>query len=69
MIEAVVAGLEVSVLDVTHEVLGEQGVAVPEMIGNVDAAAQAPLLRTRESVHRAADDSAIGLESEHQVRG
>src|SRR6266581_2441103 len=67
MIETVIARLELAVFDVAHEILRKQGVAVPEAEGDVDAAAQALLLRPLKAVHGAADDRALSLESKHQV--
>src|SRR5436309_631781 len=69
MIDAVVASLETPVLHVTHQVLREERVAVPEAIGEVDAAAEALLLRAREIEGRAADDRAVGLDAQHQIGG
>ena len=45
MRQAVIGEPEVSVLGVADEVLGEQRVASPEAIGDVDATGQALLLR------------------------
>src|SRR5437867_6829236 len=69
MIEAIITRPEVPVLHVAHEVLREEQVALPEAIGDVDAAAKAPLLRSWEPVDRAADGGAIDIEAEHEVRG
>src|SRR2546428_13448462 len=69
MIEAIITRPEVPILHVAHEVLREERVAVPEAIGDVDAAAQALLLRPWELVDRAADGSAIDIEAAHEVRG
>src|SRR5437867_7200271 len=69
MIDAVVASLETPVFHVTHQVLGEERIAVPEAIGEVDAAAEALLLRAREIEGRAADDRAVGLDAQHQIGG
>src|SRR5712692_549342 len=69
MIEAIIPRPEVPVLHVAHEVLAKERVAVPEAVGDVDAAAQALLLRPWEPIDRAADGGAIDIEAEHEVRG
>src|SRR3989442_15388265 len=69
MIEAIITRPEVPILHVAHEVLREERVALPEAIGDVDAAAQALLLRPWEPVDRAADGGAIDIEAEHEIRG
>src|SRR3989442_1641545 len=68
MLEAIVSGPELPVLDIADEVLREERVASPEAIREVDATAKAFLLGTREEVNRASDHGAIEVEAQHQVR-
>src|SRR2546422_9722499 len=68
MIDAVIASPEVPVLDVAHEVLHEERIAVGEAVGDIDAPTDAPLLRPREPVCRAADLRILQVEAEHEVR-
>src|SRR5437762_6929779 len=68
MLEAVVARPELSVLHVADEVLGEERVALPEAVREVDAAPGARLLRTWEADDGAPDDGPIDLEPQHDVR-
>src|SRR2546430_15562558 len=67
MIEAIITSPEVAVLHVDYEVLGEQRVPIPEAIGEIEAAAEALLLRTLEIGCRAADGRAVDVDAEHQV--
>src|SRR5437762_4384243 len=68
MLEAVVARPELSVLHVADEVLGEERVALPEAVREVDAAPGARLSRTWEADDGAPDDGPIDLEPQHDVR-
>src|SRR5712664_2267322 len=68
MVDAVIASPEVPVLDVAHEVLHEERIAVGEAVGDIDAPTDAPLLRPREPVCRAADLRILQVEAEHEVR-
>src|SRR5438270_12833053 len=68
MLEAIVARPELSVLHVAHQVLGEERVAVPEAVREVDATPGPCLLRTREADDGAPDDGPIDLEPQHDVR-
>src|SRR5205807_8567235 len=68
MLEAIVARPELPVLHVAHQVLGEERVAVPEAVREVDAAPGACLLWTWEADHGAPDDGPIDLQSQHDVR-
>src|SRR5439155_16952116 len=67
MLEVVIAGSELSILDITEEVLREDRVAFPEAIREVDAAAEAFLLRTGEVLHRAPDHGPVEVETQHQI--
>src|SRR5206468_5945106 len=69
VVDAVVAGLELAVLDVAHEPLSEDRVAVRETPGYVDATPQSLLLRTHEVVQRAAGDRPLDVNADHEVRG
>src|SRR2546430_14300108 len=66
MIEAIITSPEVAVLHVDYEVLGEQRVPIPEALGEIEAAAEALLLRTLEIGCRAADGRAVDVDAEHQ---
>src|SRR6266480_637892 len=68
MIEAVVARPELSVLDVTDEVLREHGVAAPEAIREVDPATEPLLLGTGKVRRGAPDHGSVELEAQHQIR-
>src|SRR5437773_12285931 len=65
MLEAVIAGPELSVLDITQEVLREDRVTSSEAIREVDGPTKALLLRTGEVLHRAPDHCPIEVESQH----
>src|SRR5438067_11744661 len=67
MIAAITTSPEVAVLHVDYEVLGEQRVPIPAAIGEIEAAAEALLLRTLEIGCRAADGRAVDVDAEHQV--
>ena len=68
MVDAVVAGPEISVLHVADQILREDRIAVPEAIGQVETAAEALLLRAGEIERGAADDGPIEVDAEHHVR-
>lgn len=72
MIDPIVAGPEISVLHIAHEVPREDRVAIPKSIGHVDSAAVALLLGTRElnvtlPMSRS-DDGPVNVDSEYQIR-
>src|SRR5262245_64186795 len=67
MVDSVVAGSEISVLNVADIVLREERIAIPEPIGDVDAAAEPLLLRAGAIERRAADDGPVEVHPEHQV--
>src|SRR5260370_33722236 len=66
VLEAVVSGPELPVLDVAPEVRGKERIAFPKAIGYVDAAAESLLLWTGEVGHSAPDDSPIDVKSQHK---
>src|SRR5207244_13321323 len=68
VVDAVVPRPELAVLDVAHEPLGEERIAVREAPGYVDSAPEPLLLRAREAVDRAADDGPLDVEADHQIR-
>src|SRR2546425_12478398 len=69
MVDAVVSGPELPVLDVADQVLREERVASPETIRDVDPSAETLLLGTGEALHRAPDHGAVEAEPDHQIRG
>src|SRR2546428_14093085 len=69
MVDAVVSGPELTVLDVADQVLREERVASPETIRDVDPSAETLLLGTGEALHRAPDHGAVEVEPDHQIRG
>src|SRR5215813_1017687 len=68
VIDAVVSRPEVAVLHVGNQVLREDRVAVPESVGDVEAAAEALLLRRRGIEGRAPDDRVVEVDAQHQIR-
>src|SRR5947208_6124087 len=68
MIEAVGARPQLSVLDVTDEVLREHGVAPPEAIREVDPATEPLLLGTGKVRRGAPDQGSVEFEPHHQIR-
>src|SRR5438093_8830854 len=69
MFEPVIAGDEVPVLNVVHQVLHKKGVAVPEAIREIEAAAEALLLSPLDKSCGVADGRPIDVDAEHQIRG
>src|SRR3989442_15193816 len=69
MVDAVVSGPELPVLDVADQVLREERVASPETIRDVDPSAETLLLGAGEALHRAPDHGAVEVEPDHQIRG
>src|SRR3989442_4340188 len=69
MVDAVVSGSELPVLDVADQVLREERVASPETIRDVDPSAETLLLGAGEALHRAPDHGAVEVEPDHQIRG
>src|SRR5437899_746351 len=81
MVEAVISGFELSVLDITQEVLREDRVAFPEAVGEVDAAAGTalaagivpvefpiePEVTARQEVAADVTEAEIGIEPEEVV--
>src|SRR5215831_7459252 len=67
MIDAVISWTEVSILHITDEVLGEESVALPESVRDVDATAETLLLRARTIERRTPDDGPVEVHAEHQV--
>src|SRR5439155_1529535 len=69
MVDAVVSGPELPVLDVADQVLREERVASPETIRDVHPSAETLHLGTGEALHRAPDHGAVDVEPDHQIRG
>src|SRR3989475_12264342 len=69
MVDAVVSGSELPVLDVADQVLREERVASPETIRDVDPSAETLLLGAGEALHRAPDHGAVEVEPDHHIRG
>src|SRR5437667_25306 len=69
MVDAVVSGPELPVLDVADQVLREERVASPETIRDVHPSAETLLLGAGEALHRAPDHGAVDVEPDHQIRG
>src|SRR5437016_9181751 len=69
MVDAVVSGPELPVLDVADQVLREERVASPETIRDVHPSAETLLLGAGEALHRAPDYGAVDVEPDHQIRG
>src|SRR5207244_3636592 len=69
MVDAVVSGPELPVLDVADQVLREERVASPETIRDLHPAAETLVLGAGEVLHRAPEHGAVEVEPDHQIRG
>src|SRR5438046_2378878 len=68
VIEAVVSGPELPVLDLAHQVLRKERIVSPKAIRDVDAPTEALLLRTGEIFHGPPDHGSVEVQSHHQIR-
>src|SRR5256712_9627263 len=68
MVDAVVSGPDLPVLDVADQVLREERVASPETIRDVHPSAETLLLGAGDALHRAPDHGAVDVEPDHQIR-
>src|SRR5262245_23057272 len=67
VIDAIVARSKIAVLDAADHVLGKDRIPIPEAVGEVEAAAEALLLRTADTIRRAPDQCVVEVDAEHQI--